>query len=125
MTIEDEFIDVHDLPASRPYDQKLKERCKKLAKKGKSKTEFILEILQYQGPCMAKDFYTKMEITEGQLYYRLKKLTDQGLIYRQNNSYYLIEDPITPGEINCKNKPICKYFEQSKCYPEICKFYQE
>jgi len=137
MTIEDEFVDVIDIPKSRPYNPELIERCVKMNKKGSKSDisgdyeELILEVLQKNSPCMAKSFYKKIDITEGQLYYRLKKLQEQGLIEHKNNNYFLVQEEKSdqknsPGPIiMCKNQSICKYFDSNTCYPEICKYFKK
>jgi len=97
MTIEDEFVDVIDIPKSRLYNPKLKERCVKMNKQvNKSDIscdyeELILRVLQEYGPCNANQFYKKIDITEGQLYYRIKKLLEQGLILHKNKTYFLAQ----------------------------------
>jgi len=97
MTIEDEFVDVIDIPKSRPYNPELRERCVKMNKQV-SKSDIscdyegrILCVLQEYGPCNANQFYKKIDITEGQLYYRIKKLLEQGLILHKNKTYFLVQ----------------------------------
>jgi len=141
---ESEYPEFHGIHSGKYYDrtqeENYKEKCAKMNKTVSNPEvsydyeELILQILQEGGPCGAQSFYKRIEITEGQLYYRLKKLKDSGLIGHKDNLYFLIQkeneeksqpksspDPI----ITCKNQFICKYFAQNKCYPEICKYFIE
>jgi len=140
MTIEDEFVDVIDIPKSRPYNQKLKERCVKITKKTKIKDplKVIMGLITDTGPLRCVDIYRRLDMNESTCFYRLEKLCNEGVLVKRGDLLYtlpkdqdLVQEEKTdqkksPGPIiMCKNQSICKYFDSNTCYPEICKYFIE